>query len=144
MNKPQTMNSNNEISTESLLAKLIKQAANNSDIEVMWLYGSRAKGSTQAHSDFDLAIAFKNFNLSSTEKFLRPNELALDWNHENTIPEDTISIVDINLAPLYLAHNIIDSGQVIYQVESSRLYHEQNRISNQYEHQIIESKISDQ
>lgn len=42
---------------------------------MVWLYGSRATDFYSDHSDFDIAIAFKNFQLSSTDRFLRPNEL---------------------------------------------------------------------
>ena len=123
------------------LPKIETLALNNQDIEVIWLYGSRVTGKAQEHSDYDIAIAFKNFNLSHLEKYLRPNELAIDWAMALNLPENKVSIVDINLVPIYLAYNIVEYGEIIYQVRTSRAYKEQNRIYGQYEYQVIESVI---
>lgn len=122
-----------------ILVSIQKLAANNQDISVVWLYGSRATKNFKSHSDFDIAIAFNNFKLSAIEKYLRPNELAIDWAVELDLPTDMISIVDINQAPAYLAYNIVEYGKVIYQTQTSRVYREQNRIYSQYEHQRIEN-----
>ncbi|ABM79880.1 DNA polymerase, beta domain protein region [Psychromonas ingrahamii 37] len=122
-----------------LLAAIQRLAANNQDISVVWLYGSRAADNFKSHSDFDIAIAFKNFKLSVIDKYLRPNELAIDWAIELGLPSEMLSIVDINQAPIYLAYNIIEDGQVIYETQTSRVYRERNRIYSQYEHQIIEN-----
>lgn len=122
--------------------ELIQDVADkNKDISIVWLYGSRATGDASEHSDFDIAIAFNNFNLSNIEKYLRPNELAIDWASTLDLPADKISIVDINQAPAYLAYNIVEYGNVIYQTQSSRLYREENRIYSQYEFQVIESQV---
>lgn len=115
-------------------------AANNDDIAVVWLYGSRSSGQEKPHSDYDIAIAFNNFLLPSLERYLRPNELALDWSMNLQISEDKVSIIDINMAPIYLAFDVIDSGIVIYNDGSSRMYLEQNRVYSQFEHQQIEQK----
>jgi len=124
------------INQAEILAAIHTLSANNADIEVVWLYGSRARNEAQGHSDFDLAIAFKNFKLSAIEKFLRPNELALDWSVSLDLPEKIVSIVDINQSPVYLNYTIIEEGIVIYQNQTARLYKEQNRISSQYEYQL--------
>jgi len=47
------------------------------DIEVIWLYGSQAKGTSHSNSDIDIAITFKNFDLTDTDRKVRPQELAL-------------------------------------------------------------------
>lgn len=61
-----------------VIQEVVKYLQQNSDIEVVWLYGSHAKGSAQSHSDIDLAVAFKNFDLSSFDKRLRPKALELE------------------------------------------------------------------
>jgi len=124
------------INQAEILAAIHTLSANNADIDVVWLYGSRARNEAQGYSDFDLAIAFKNFKLSAIEKFLRPNELALDWSMSLDLPEKIVSIVDINQSPVYLNYTIIEEGIVIYQNQTARLYKEQNRISSQYEYQL--------
>ncbi|MDZ7924625.1 MAG: nucleotidyltransferase domain-containing protein [Marinagarivorans sp.] len=120
-----------------------KLAASNNDIAAVWLYGSRSKGKAQPHSDYDFAIAFNNFQLDSLEKYLRPNELSIDWCALLNLPSDKLSIVDINLAPVYLAYNIIETGKLLYNQGTSRIWREQDRIYSQFEHQRIESQHHD-
>ncbi|BDX04003.1 hypothetical protein MACH16_27510 [Marinomonas pontica] len=120
-----------------------KLAACNNDIAAVWLYGSRSKGKAQPHSDYDLAIAFNNFQLDSLEKYLRPNELAIDWSALLNLPSDKLSIVDINLTPIYLAYNIIETGKLLYNQGTSRIWREHDRIYSQFEHQRIENQRHD-
>ncbi len=123
---------------DNLLVKIQALAFKNQDIEVIWLYGSKASDTAQEHSDYDLAIAFKQFNLPLFEKYIRPHELAIDWAQTLNLPERKISIVDINAVPMYLAYNIVEYGKVIYQTGTAQAYKEQNRIYSQYEYQTLE------
>ncbi|MFY0666356.1 MAG: nucleotidyltransferase domain-containing protein [Natronospirillum sp.] len=123
-----------------IIEQIRELAAHNEDIAAVWLYGSRSKGNAQPHSDYDIAVAFKNFQLNSLDKFLRPNELAIDWSASLGLPSDALSIVDINLAPTYLAYNIIETGAVLYSEGTSRVCREQDRIYSQFEHQHIEQR----
>lgn len=120
--------------------EMINLAKDCPDIEVVWLYGSRATGDSQDHSDYDIAIAFKNFKLSSLARYLRPNELAIEWCEETGLKSDQLSVVDINQAPIYLAFNIVEDGKVIYQTKTARSFTEQDRIYAQYEYQKRESE----
>ena len=126
--------------TEEIIAKLIQLARQDDNIEVMWLYGSRAKGSYTAQSDFDLAIAYKDFSLSDFNRYTRPYEQALEWAMDLSLPERMISVVDINTVPIYLAFNIVAYGKVIYSQGTPRPYIEQNRIFSRFEHQQLEEK----
>lgn len=123
-----------------IFQKIINYLQQNSDIEVVWLYGSHAKGTAQPHSDIDLAIAFKNFELSSFDKRLRPKELELEISNALSINEQLISIVDINLIPSYLAFNIVEYGCEILGKNSLRAMKEQQRIYSQFEFEMIASK----
>ena len=125
---------------QCILRELVSNAEGNTDIEVMWLYGSRARGTDLEHSDFDIAIAFKNFGLSTIDKVLRPQLLALDWAELWQVSEDLLSVVDINLVPIYLAYNIVNAGKVIYHTETQREFLEQNRIFSQYEFYLVENR----
>jgi predicted nucleotidyltransferase len=120
-----------------------KLAASNKDIAVVWLYGSRSKGTAQSHSDYDFAVAFNHFELNNLDKYLSPNILAMDWCTLLNLPSDKLSVVDINLVPIYLAYNIIETGQLLYSEGSSRVWLEHNRIYSQFEHQLIENKRHD-
>lgn len=124
---------------DNIIEKILSLATKDVSIDVIWLYGSRAKKSALAHSDYDLAIAFSQHNISVLDKKLRPNELALDWAEILDIEHDKLSIVDINSIPVYLAFNVIEYGQVIFQRDNSRRYREANRVYSQYEFQLLEA-----
>jgi predicted nucleotidyltransferase len=128
-----------QIDHDAVLAGIISLAASNADVEVVWLYGSRATGSYHEASDFDLAIAFKDFTLSPSDKLSRPHEIAMDWALALDVPTDVISIVDVNQIPAYLGFNVVEYGVIVYQEPSARSYKEANRIYSQYEYQMIES-----
>jgi predicted nucleotidyltransferase len=112
-----------------LLPKIAELAENDSDIAVVWLYGSRTKGNAHASSDYDLAIAFNRFIKDDPiEKRLRPECLALDWQQALGLHDFQLSIVDINQAPIPLAVEIIQADTVIFCRDENRLWQETLRI----------------
>ena len=127
-----------------VLDKLVALAQLNDDIDVIWLYGSQALGTALEHSDIDIAIAFKNCKLSVLDKFLRPNELALEWHCILGISESKLSLVDINLIPIYLAYNVVSDGRVIFQTPTARACIEYNRILSQYEYCLVENRKNEE
>lgn len=126
--------------TNPILLQIKKLARQNSDIGAIWLYGSRAHGRERPDSDYDLAIAFNNFNLDALNRYTRPQCIALDWAAALDLPEAMLSIVDINQAPIYLAYQIIDSGQLLYSDGSARAWQEITRINSLFEYQQREAK----
>lgn len=124
-----------------IIEQIKAQAKNDNKIEVVWLYGSQAKGNAHANSDIDIAIAFKNFDLNEFDKKLRPEEYALLWSNALNIEEHKLSIVDINTIPMYLAFNVIEYGQVIYSRNKVREMKETQRIYSQFEFETIEHNI---
>ncbi len=127
-------------SVTRILNKITLNASLADDIEVIWLFGSQAKGTAHSQSDIDLAIAFKNFNLSELDKKLRPQELTLILSEQLNLPDGKLSIIDINTVPVYLALNVVEYGRVIYSKNSSREFKETQRIYSQYEFEMIEHK----
>ena len=127
-------------SVTRILNKITLNASLADDIEVIWLYGSQAKGTAHSQSDIDLAIAFKSFNLSELDKKLRPQELSLILSEQLNLPDGKLSIIDINTVPVYLALNVVEYGRVIYSKNSSREFKETQRIYSQYEFEMIEHK----
>jgi predicted nucleotidyltransferase len=123
--------------SDKILDHIIKQAKLDDDISIIWLYGSRAKGTAKQDSDFDIAIAFNNFTLSQFDKAIRPQEYALQWNSELNSPEKTISVVDINTIPSYLAVNVVEYGNVLLNKNISREMKETQRIYSQFEYEMI-------
>ncbi|EIC29366.1 MULTISPECIES: type VII toxin-antitoxin system MntA family adenylyltransferase antitoxin [Methylomicrobium] len=117
-----------------LLQKIAELADNDSDIAVVWLYGSRAKGNAHASSDYDLAVAFNRFIKDDPiEKRLRPECLALDWQRALGLHDFQLSIVDINQAPIPLAFEIIQADTVIFCRDENRLWQETLRIHSRME-----------
>jgi predicted nucleotidyltransferase len=123
-----------QLVTEKPLIKTMAQlAATDSNIAVLWLYGSQAKGSAQSNSDFDLAVAFKSFPTDAQEERLQPELLAQSWADILGLEDKFISVVDINHIPIQLAMSIIEFGRPIQVNESMRLITEENRISSMWE-----------
>jgi predicted nucleotidyltransferase len=107
---------------------------------VIWLYGSQAKGTSHRNSDIDIAIAFKNFDLTDIDRKLRPQELSLILSAQLNLSDDQLSIVDINKVPVYLAFNIVEYGRVIYCKNKVRELKEIQRIYSQFEFETIKHK----
>lgn len=123
-----------------VLQNIEQLAKQNSDIAAVWLYGSRAQGRARQDSDYDLAIAFNNFSLNALARYVRPQMLALDWALALHLPEQQMSLVDINQVPIYLAYQIIDTGQLIYSDGSARVWQEIARINSLFEYQLREGQ----
>lgn len=126
--------------SEQIVPKLQQLASHNADIAAIWLYGSRVNGRARQDSDYDLAVAFRDFSLDPMHRYTRPHTLALDWAAALSVPAQLLSVVDINQAPIYLAYQIIDTGQLIYNDASPRAWQEISRINSLFEYQQRESQ----
>ena len=123
---------------DKIQTAIIELARQNLDIVVVWLYGSRVKGSANINSDYDVAVAFKAFIKNDPlEKRLRPECLALDWQQALGLHDFQLSIVDINQAPIPLAWQIIEADGVLYCADERRLWHETHRIGSRMEIDFI-------
>lgn len=120
-----------DIELDAVMQQFIKQAEQDSNIAVMWLYGSRAKGTEQASSDYDFAVAFNSFPKDPWQRRLQPEMLSQAWQDNTSAAK--ISIVDINLIPLPLAFSIIQQGKVLFCRDSMRLIREEGRISSMWD-----------
>lgn len=129
--------------SNDVIATVQQLAIENNDIAAVWLYGSRSKGTAQVHSDYDIAVAFYDYQLSVMDRYLRPNMLAIDWCERLGLMSDMLSIVDINSAPIYLAYDIVETGKLLYGQDNPRVWQEQDRIRSQFEFQLIENKRHD-
>ena len=118
---------------DNVIEGCVAFAKGNPQIDVLWLYGSRAKGNAQPTSDYDFAVAFHNWPEDIWQRRLQPEMLALDWVAALSLPEKGLSVVDINLAPLPLAYNVIQTGQVLLAKDGLRLAREENRITSMWE-----------
>ncbi len=119
---------------QSILDKIKYFAQSNSDVAIVWLYGSRAKGLEHIESDYDLAVAFVSFIKNDPiGKRLRSECLAIDWQKELGLHDFKLSIVDINQAPIPLAWSIIQTDRVLFCRNEMRLWQETLRIHSRME-----------
>jgi len=120
----------NDKTTQKNIKKIVQLAENNPEVEIVWLYGSRARGNAHSQSDYDLAIAFKTYIEDPIERRLRPELLALKWcqqlNHQ-------LSIIDINQVPLPLAYTVIQDNKLLYSQNDYRRMVEEQRIMSKWE-----------
>ncbi|MBT3812681.1 MAG: nucleotidyltransferase domain-containing protein [Gammaproteobacteria bacterium] len=116
--------------TSLTLKKIIALAEKNVEIEVLWLYGSQARGNTHENSDYDLAIAFKTYIKDPVERRLRPEMLTLEWRKKLSIP---LSIIDINQVPLPLAYTVLQDNTTLYSHNDYRKMTEEQKIMSKWE-----------
>lgn len=121
------------LSDDQIIQSCIQMAAEDDRIDVLWLYGSRAKGTDQPDSDYDFAVAFSVFPEKAWDRRLQSELLALDWSERLGLSENQLSVADINLIPLPLAFNVIQSGQSLLVKNPLRLAREENRITSMWE-----------
>ena len=115
------------------MKKLIDLAKSDARIDVLWLYGSQAKGTANEQSDYDLAVAFNSFPEDASDKRLQPELLAFEWIDALGWPENRLSVADINHIPIPLALSIVTTGKVLYVKNAYRLAREENRITSMWE-----------
>jgi predicted nucleotidyltransferase len=112
------------------IERLIQLAKADESVEVLWLYGSRARGSARQDSDYDLAVAFKTYIDDALEARLRPELLAMDWQKALNID---LSIVDINQASIPLAYTVVMDNCLLLSKNSLRHMTEEQKIMSKWE-----------
>lgn len=113
-----------------IIQKIVQLAENTPEVEVLWLYGSRARGNANNNSDYDLAIAFKTYIDDPLERRLKPELLALKWKNQLKIE---LSIIDINQVPLPLAYTVIQDNTTLYSNNEYRRMVEEQKIMSKWE-----------
>ncbi|MFB2777248.1 nucleotidyltransferase domain-containing protein [Shewanella xiamenensis] len=75
------------------LHQLNALAASHSEVAVLWLYGSQAKGNASEHSDWDLAVAFDPVKADSVlDTRFRAELLAMDWQRTLGLAEGSLPL----------------------------------------------------
>jgi len=120
----------NDKTTQKNIKQIVQLAENNAEVEIVWLYGSRARGNAHSQSDYDLAIAFKTYIEDPIERRLRPELLALKWCKKLN---NQLSIIDINQVPLPLAYTVIQDNKLLYSQNDYRRMVEEQRIMSKWE-----------
>lgn len=116
---------------------IIELARTTPDIDILWLYGSRARGTEAPESDYDLAIAFTHYLDHPVDRRLRPELLALAWNKTLQLP---LSIIDIEQVPLPLAYTVIMDNTVLWCRNDYRRMTLENTLMSKWELDYCYSK----
>jgi predicted nucleotidyltransferase len=86
------------------------------NLQILILFGSRARGDHRPDSDWDFAVLYEEGNdrkdISSQFKIYTMLEQALD------IPDDKIDVVDLKECSPILAHYVARDGQLLYERET--------------------------
>ncbi len=129
---------NNAILTDPHLAGIIALAGQTHDVAILWLYGSRARGTQREDSDYDLAVAFQSFIRSDPlESRVRPELLAMDWRRALGLPENRLSVIDINQVGVSLAYHVVNNYEPLFCRDPRRLITEQNRVLSRMELDVL-------
>ncbi|WP_051307196.1 nucleotidyltransferase domain-containing protein [Desulfomicrobium escambiense] len=76
------------------------------NVDAIYLYGSRARGTGRPESDWDIGILFSEYASDPVERALRPQEVETILERELHM-YDRISVVDVEQVPPPLQWNII-------------------------------------
>ena len=126
--------------TDKIIDQVVQFTQQDEQISVLWLYGSRAKGSAHDQSDYDFAVAFSTFIKAPYESRLRPELLALNWQEACQLPDNKLSVVDINKAPIALAWEILSTGKVLLVKDPIRYHQKFQRITSMTEWVLFEAQ----
>lgn len=97
---------NTFLQNDLILEQIIQLTYQNFQVDAIYLYGSRAKGTALENSDWDITILFSDFIENILEQTERPQHLEAILQRELNL-YDKISIVDLELVPPPLQYNII-------------------------------------
>jgi len=117
----------------SIKPRIIELAKQHDDIEVLWLYGSYAKGTAHEYSDIDLAVVFKSWQENALERRLKSELLALEWQKQLQLQEGELSVLDMGIASIPLAMSVLITGKLLLSKNASRQLQEQQRIMSKWE-----------
>lgn len=79
------------------------------EVDAIYLYGSRAKQTARADSDWDIAVIFSDFETDPLQRALRPQQLEALLERELKL-YNRISVVDLETAPMHLQYSILMSA----------------------------------
>jgi predicted nucleotidyltransferase len=98
-------------------------------VEIVYLFGSQARGDVGRISDVDIAILLPND--PSVEECARSQLLFLDKLTRH-LKSDNVDVVILNQSPLLLQHRIIRDGKVIFCRDGKERTHYEAQVIRDY------------
>lgn len=112
--------------------KLLKAILSYTAIDAIYLYGSRVKQTATEKSDWDIAVLFTHFEKDLVTRSLHPQYLEAHLERElNAYGE--VSVVDLEIAPMYLQYSILTSAIKWYDREVSHVRRVEQGIFSKWE-----------
>lgn len=90
--------------------RIVRAILSHAQVDAIYLYGSRAKRTAHEHSDWDIAVIYSNYETDPIERQLRPQLLEAEIERELKL-YNQISVVDLEIAPIYLQYSILMSAE---------------------------------
>lgn len=105
---------------------LIKKIALKYDLQLIYLFGSKATGRDTKVSDIDIAVLLNNREAYNLKNLI----LDLIFDFSRVFCSDKIDLVILNKASLAVQYNVISDGKILYELNPEIRYnYEVNLIS---------------
>lgn len=94
---------------EEMLEMIIASICRYAKVDAIYLYGSRARNTIHSNSDWDIAVIFTDYESNELERLVRPQLLEAEVESALKLYQK-ISIVDLEIVPIYLQMSILNHG----------------------------------
>ena len=107
---------------------LFKETALKYELQLIYLFGSRATGRDTKVSDFDIAVLINKAKAYNLKKLI----LDLIFEFSKIIHSDKIDLVILNKASLAVQYNVISDGEILYELDPEIRYDYEVKVMSLY------------